>query len=71
MTQDEKMAEVAYLFDVEVAELTPERDLTSLPWDSMTKLSLMAWASETLGVKLTGDAVRSFRSVQDILNVMR
>lgn len=70
MTQDDKMNALAEIFDVDVKDLKPETDLTSLTWDSMTKIALIALAREACGVRITGDMLKAYRTIQDILNTL-
>ena len=40
-------------------------------YDSMAKLSLIVMMDDEFGVKLTGDMIKSFVTVADILKVMQ
>ncbi len=68
MTQEEELAKLADLFDVD--ELTPETTLDALPWDSMAMLGVIAWARSN-GVKITGDVLKQMRTVEDVLSAVR
>ena len=51
--------------------MKPEMDLESIEeYDSMTKLSLIVMVEDEFGKKLTGEDIKQFKKVQDILNVM-
>ena len=68
MTQEEELAKLADLLDVD--ELTPEKTLNTLPWDSMAMLGVIAWARSN-GVKITGDMLKQMRTVEDVLTAVK
>ena len=71
MSEKEKLALLEETFDIDEGTLSPEMQLDDIDeYDSMTKLSLIVMVEETFGKKLSGDEIRSFTTVQDILNVM-
>lgn len=71
MSEKEKLALLEETFDIDEGTLSPEMQLDDIDeYDSMTKLSLIVMVEETFGKKLSGDEIRSFNTVQDILNVM-
>jgi acyl carrier protein len=70
MTQEEKISELAEIFEVDANELTPERALDTLNWDSMAMLSTIALVKSKFDKKLAGSELRCMRLVKDILNVM-
>ena len=70
MTQDEKIASLAELFEVDATEIAAARELETLHWDSMAMLSLIAMVSEKCGKRLTGAELKKMKTIQDILNVM-
>ncbi len=70
MTYEEKINELAEMFEIGAAELTPERALDTLNWDSMTMLTLIAMVKARFNKKLPGAEIRQFKTIQDILNVM-
>lgn len=71
MTEVEKMSLLNEAFDVEDGDLTPDMRLDDIDeYDSMTKLALIVMISEKFGKTLTGSDIKSFVTVQDILNVM-
>lgn len=69
MTCDEKLAELAELFDVE--SVSPEMALDSLNWDSMSMISVIALLKGKFDRRMTGAEVRTMKTIQDILNVMQ
>ena len=71
MELKEKIALLEETFDVDEGTLKPEMDLESIEeYDSMTKLSLIVMVEDEFGKKLTGEDIKQFKKVQDILNVM-
>lgn len=70
MTQEEKISALAELFEVDEASLAPERALDTLNWDSMAMLSVIALVKTQFNKKLTGAELRTYKTVQDLLNVM-
>lgn len=71
MTQEEKMQELADLFEVEVGNLTPETELSALTWDSMTMLSVIALVKSRFDKRVSGTDLRAMKYVSDILSVMQ
>lgn len=71
MTQDEKITLLADMLEVEANALKPETELTSIDeFDSMAKLSLIVLMDDECGKKLTGEQIREFKTVKDILDFM-
>ena len=71
MTTKEKLALLEDMFEMEEGELDPSMELESIEqWDSMTKLSLIILMDDECGKTLKSDDIRSFVTVQDILNYM-
>lgn len=51
--------------------LTPETVLADVDeYDSMAKLSLIVLMDEECGKKLTGEQIRTFKTVKDVLDFM-
>ena len=72
MELNEKMALLEDTFDVDEGTLEPEMGLDEIEeYDSMTKLSLIVMVEEEFGRKLSGDDIKGFKTIQDILNVMQ
>jgi len=71
MNVEEKLVILADLFEVDVSELTPETELESIDsWDSMAALSLIVLLEDEFNiVAADGYMIKSFRTIQDILNV--
>ena len=71
MTQEEKMTLLKDMLELDGGSLTPETELSSIEeYDSMAKLSLIVLMDEECGKKLTGEKIREFKTVQDILDFM-
>ena len=71
MTQEEKIALLEDMLELESGALAPETELSSIDeYDSMAKLSLIVLFDEECGKKLTGEEIRTFKTVGDILSAM-
>ena len=66
MTEQEKLERVADVLDQEVGALAVDTPLDAIGWDSMGMLSVIALA-KTNGKTITGQQIRSFETVGDIL----
>lgn len=71
MTNEEKIALLEDMLELDGGSLKPEMELTSIDeYDSMAKLSLIVLFDEECGKKLTGEQIRTFKTVGDILAAM-
>lgn len=71
MTQEEKIALLEDMLELESGALTPVTELSTIgEYDSMAKLSLIVLMDDEFSKKLTGEQIREFKTVQDILNFM-
>lgn len=71
MTQEEKIAMLEEMLELDGGSLKPEMKLNEIPeYDSMAKLSLIVMMDEEVGKKLTGEDIQGFKTVQDILDFM-
>ena len=71
MTNEEKIALLEDMLELEVGALTPETVLADIDeYDSMAKLSLIVLMDDECGKKLTGEQIREFKTIQDILDFM-
>ena len=71
MTKEEKIALLEDMLELENGALAPETELSSIDeYDSMAKLSLIVLMDDEFSKKLTGEQIREFKTVQDILNFM-
>ena len=67
----EKLALLEDIFELEEGELKEETELVRLDcWDSMSKLSLIVLMDDEFDKKLTGNQIKGFVTVKDILNFM-
>lgn len=71
MTQKEKLTLLEDALELDENSLTPEMELSAIDgYDSMAKLSLIVLMDEEFGKKLTGEKIREFKTVADILEFM-
>ena len=71
MTQEEKIALLEDMLELDGGSLKPETELSNIDeYDSMAKLSLIVLMDDECGKKLTGEQIREFKTVQDILDFM-
>ena len=70
MTYQEKMTASEELFEVDSGKITAETDLDTLPWDSMSMLSVIALVNEHFGKRISGVQIKSFKKIGDILDFM-
>ena len=62
----------AEMLELEEGDLTLDRELDDIDeYDSMAKLSLIVLMEDEFGVKLTGDVIRGFETVGDIVALMQ
>lgn len=70
MTTQEKIALIEDVLELP-GKLTVDTVLADLPeYDSMAKLSIIVMFDDELGKKLTGEQIRTFKTVQDVLCAM-
>jgi len=71
MTTQEKIALIEETLELDEGTLTPETVLDEIDeYTSMAKLSLIVMMDDEFDVKLSGDVIKGFKTVADILNVM-
>ena len=71
MTTEEKIALLEDMLELDNGSLNPETVLADIDeYDSMAKLSLIVLMDDECGKKLTGEQIRDFKTVQDILDFM-
>ena len=71
MTNQEKIARLEETLEIDEGTLTEDMLLEDVDeYDSMAKLSLIVMMDDEFGVKLTGDMIKGFQTVGDILAVM-
>lgn len=71
MDTNKKIELLADLFEVEPSEIVETIKLNDFePWDSMSKLSLIVLMDDEFGKKLTGEHIRAFKTIGDIITFM-
>ena len=71
MTNAEKIALLEETWELDEGDLSEDTVLAELDeFDSMGKLSLIVLCDDEFGKKLPGDTIKSFVTVQDILDFM-
>ena len=71
MTKEEKIALFEDMLELDGGSLAPETELSGIEeYDSMAKLSLIVLCDDEFSKKLTGEQIREFKTVQDILDFM-
>ena len=67
----EKLAMLEEVFEMEEGTLSADMQLDELEqWDSMAKLSVIVLMDDEFGKELSGDQIKKFVKVQDILDFM-
>lgn len=71
MTDREKLALLEDMLELDEGDLTLDKALDDIDeYDSMAKLSLIVLMEDEFGVKLTGDVIKGFKTVGDIIALM-
>lgn len=71
MTNEEKIAMLEDMLELDGGTLKPETVLADIDeYDSMAKLSLIVLMDDEFGKKLTGEQIREFKTVKNILDFM-
>lgn len=71
MTNEEKMRLIEETLELDVNTLTEDTVLADVEeFDSMGKLSLIVLCDDEFGKKLTGEELRGFKTVKDILDYL-
>ena len=71
MTNEEKIALLEDMLELDGGTLKPGMNLKDISeYDSMAKLSLIVMMDEEFGKKLTGEQIREFKTIQDIIDFM-
>jgi len=72
MDNEKKIKLLEETFEVDEGSLYPEMELDALDnWDSMTKLALIVMVENEFGIVLSGETIRSFNNISDILYQMQ
>lgn len=71
MDLQSKLEKLEDLMDIDSGSLTPETLLSDIEeWDSLSALSYVVMMKDDFGKKISGDQIRAFKTVQDILDTM-
>ena len=71
MTEREKLALLEDMLELDEGDLTADKALEDIDeYDSMAKLSLIVLMDDEFGVKLTGELIKGFETIGDILKLM-
>ncbi len=71
MSDQEKIAMLEEAWELDEGALAADTVLEDVEeYDSMAKLSLIVLMDDEFGVKLTGDVIKGFETVGDILKLM-
>lgn len=67
----EKLAKLEEIMEVDEGTLSPDTLLSDVEeWDSLSALSYVVMMRDDFSKKISGDQIRSFKTVQDILDSM-
>ncbi len=70
MLLNQKLELISDILDIDVEELKPETEISSLEWDSIATLSFIAMMDEEFGKEVKGAQIRDFKTIQDALDLM-
>lgn len=71
MTNEEKMRLIEETLEMDANTLTEDTVLADVEeFDSMAKLSLIVMCDDEFGKKLSGEELRGFKTVKDILDFL-
>lgn len=71
MSEREKLALLEDMLELDEGDLTMDKALDDVDeYDSMAKLSLIVLMEDKFGIKLTGDVIKGFETVGDIVAMM-
>ena len=71
MTEQEKIALIEETLEMDEGSLTPDTILEEVDeYTSMAKLSLIVMMDDEFDVKLTGEMIKGFKTVADIMALM-
>ena len=72
MTEKEKLALIEDMLELDEGTLSKDMALENIEeYDSMAKLALIVLMEDEFGVKLTGNMIRDFKKVGDIIALMQ
>lgn len=71
MTNEEKIRMIEEAFELESGFLSEDTLLSSVEaYDSMAKLTLIVLCDDEFNKKLTGEQIRAFKTVKDVIDFM-
>ena len=71
MSIQEKLTLLEETLEMDEGTLKLDMNLADIPeYDSMAKLSVIVMMDDEFGVKITGDDIKGFATVEDIINRM-
>lgn len=71
MTNQQKLAEIADILEMEPEELTPELVLNDLEtWDSIAVLSVISIMNDKFNKFPNADEIRRYKTIGDLLDAM-
>lgn len=71
MTNQEKIRLIEDAFELDENTLKEETFLDAIPeYDSMAKLTLIVLCDDEFNKKLTGEQIKEFKTVKDVLDFM-
>lgn len=71
MTNQQKLAEIADILEMEPEELTPELVLDELEtWDSIAVLSVISIMNDKFNKFPNADEIRQYKTIGDLLDAM-
>lgn len=71
MDTQEKLAALEDIMDLDEGTLNPEMALDGIEeWDSLSALSFVVLLGDEFNRKISGQQIRAFQTVQDLMDVM-
>ena len=71
MNEQEKLAALEEIMELDEDTLTPKTSLDDIEeWDSLAALSYVVLMGDEFNKKVSGQQIRAFKTVQDILDTM-
>lgn len=72
MTEDVQrlLGEIASTLQVDTDELTPDRSLDDLGWDSLASITFISQANDLLGKSISGEQIQACETIQDLLTLI-
>lgn len=71
MNTQEKLTALEDVMELDEGTLKPEMELDEIEeWDSLSALSFVVLLGDEFNRKISGQQIRAFQTVQDLLNVM-